>query len=41
MNVQNNDINVLIYNLCVNRDESSYKKLFCLLFPRLQRFAYG
>lgn len=40
MNVQNNDINVLIYNLCVNRDESSYKKLFCLLFPRLQRFAY-
>ena len=40
MNVYSNDINVLMDNLCINSDEASYKKLFCLLFPRLKRFAY-
>ena len=40
MNVENNDITVLIYDLCANSDEISYKKLFYLLFPRLKRFAF-
>lgn len=41
MNVSNNDITILICDLSVNSDETSYKKIFEILFPRFRRFAYN
>lgn len=40
MNRSNNDISTLISELCVNSDESSYKEIFTILFPRFRRFAF-